>query len=198
MRAVREGPRGRPPRGPGSPDVCRLSSPRVGEDCRGDARSRNHPPAPALDLKPRNAWGSRVSLRWARPTVGRDTAGSAPAASARSRPGGASVPRSPVGAGHPAGRAGASGPDAASHSPLAPPAARRAVPGRRTQHTPGPRPPPEARPELPAVGGRRGPPQRLLGDVVLGCSLAGRPGGGSGHVGRAQRQPGGVVRRNPP
>lgn len=61
-------------------------------------------------------------------------------------------------------------------SPLAPPAARRAVPGRRTQHTPGPRPPPEARPALPAVGGRRGPPQRLLGDVVLGRSLAGRPG----------------------
>lgn len=154
----------------------------VWERTVGGRQEQGPPPsAPATDLKPRNAWSSRVSLRWARPRAGRDTVGSAPAASARGRPGGASVPRRPVGAGHPAGLAGACGPDAASHSPLAPPAARRVAPGRRTQHTPGHRPPPEARHFRPwegAVGGSRGPPQRLLGGVVLGHSLAGRPGEG--------------------
>lgn len=159
----------------------------------GGRQEQGPPPsATATDLKPRNAWSSRVSLRWARPRAGRDTAGSAPAASARGRPGGANVPRRPVGAGHPAGRAGACGPDAASHSPLTPPAARRAVPGRRTQHTPGHRPPPEARPALPAVGGGCGREPRaaaaLAGRRSPGPLSGPKAGRRAGHVGTARGQ----------
>lgn len=156
---------GRPPRAQGA-RYLHLSSPRE-EDCRGTPEAGT--PRPGHDLKPRSARSSRVTLQWTRPRPGARTPRGSPPPPQR-RPGPARPPLPcPVrawphhGPGRPRGR------EAQSHSPRVAPAAPAAPTERRED--PGPKPPPEAGPALPAAGRHQGPPQGLLGVVVLGHPL---------------------------